>query len=109
MPERDGPDPPEPGDAEDGELDPDLVELPLEDVLDLHGFAPRDVAEIVAEYLDRAHAAGFDGVRLIHGRGVGVQRERVRALLARDPRVASFGDAPGGAGGWGATIVRFRR
>jgi dsDNA-specific endonuclease/ATPase MutS2 len=107
--ERDRPDPPDLPDAEGGGADPELVELPLEDVLDLHGFAPRDVAEIVADYLDRAHAAGFEGVRLIHGRGVGVQRERVRSLLARDARVASFGDAPGGAGGWGATIVRFRR
>ena len=99
------------GSTEDDEPagEPAPVELPLEDVLDLHGFLPRDVAEIVADYLDRAWAAGFAGVRLIHGRGVGVQRERVRALLARDPRVAEYGDAPGEAGGWGATVVRFRR
>ena len=89
--------------------DAETVEVPLEDVLDLHGFLPRDLPEIVTDYLDRAWAAGFAGVRLIHGRGVGVQRERVRALLARDPRVAGFGDAPGEAGGWGATIVSFRR
>jgi dsDNA-specific endonuclease/ATPase MutS2 len=98
-------------DEDDGEaLDADsVVELPLEDVLDLHSFAPRDVEEVVRGYLDDAWAAGFPGVRLIHGKGVGVRREAVRKLLARDARVASFGDAPIGGGSWGATIVTFRR
>jgi dsDNA-specific endonuclease/ATPase MutS2 len=98
----------------DSEVEPDLeagsvVELPLTDVLDLHGFRPGEMADVVRTYLDAAHAAGFAGVRLIHGRGIGVQRAAVRALLERDPRVASFGDAPGEAGGWGATVVVFRR
>jgi len=84
------------------------VELPLEDVLDLHGFLPRDVRDVVAGYLDAAWAAGFTAVRLIHGKGVGVQREAVRSLLAADPRVASYADAPGEHGGWGATVVAFR-
>ena len=84
-----------------------VVELPLEDVLDLHGFPPRDVLEIVRGYLDDALAAGFEGVRVIHGKGLGVQRDAVRALLAGDPRVASFGDAPEHQGGRGATVVRF--
>ena len=84
------------------------VELPLTDVLDLHGFAPRDVAEIVRTYLDDAWRAGFRALRIVHGRGIGVQRETVRALLARDPRVASFRDAPGEHGGWGATVVELR-
>ncbi|MBP9144408.1 MAG: Smr/MutS family protein [Thermoanaerobaculia bacterium] len=86
-----------------------VVELPLEDVLDLHGFPPRAVREIVLGYLDDAVAAGFPAVRIVHGRGMGVQREAVRALLARDGRVAEFSDASPAQGGRGATLVRFRR
>jgi DNA-nicking Smr family endonuclease len=85
-----------------------VVEVPFGDVLDLHGFPPRALKEIVLDYLDRAHAAGLHHVRIIHGRGIGVQRETVRALLARDPRVLAFGDAPAGHGGRGATIVDLR-
>jgi dsDNA-specific endonuclease/ATPase MutS2 len=81
------------------------VRLPIEDAIDLHAFAPRDVKDVVASYLKAAHDAGFREVRIIHGRGIGVQREAVRALLARDPHVSSFADAPPGRGGWGATIV----
>jgi dsDNA-specific endonuclease/ATPase MutS2 len=84
----------------------DPVELPIEDALDLHAFAPRDVSDLVMHYLDEAHAKGFREVRLIHGRGIGVQREIVRAVLARHPKVAGYADAPAGRGGWGATIVR---
>jgi len=87
---------------------PDLVELPITDTLDLHTFPPRDVADLVSEWLGEAHAAGFREVRIIHGRGIGVQREIVRGVLARDPRVAEFADAPPDAGGWGATRVRLR-
>jgi dsDNA-specific endonuclease/ATPase MutS2 len=98
------------GDDEGIEGGPEeIVEIPVTDVLDLHGFRPRDVLDAVATYLDEAFAAGFSGVRLIHGKGIGVQREAVRKLLAADPRIASFGDAPLGGGGWGATIVTFRR
>jgi DNA-nicking Smr family endonuclease len=86
-----------------------VVELPLEDVLDLHGFPPRNVREIVLGYLDDAVAAGYSAVRIVHGRGVGVQRDAVRALLARDPRVEEFADAPEPHGGKGATVVRLRR
>jgi dsDNA-specific endonuclease/ATPase MutS2 len=88
------------GDPADG-----VVELPIEDVLDLHGFLPREVADVVRSYLDAAFAAGLRRVRLIHGKGIGVQRAAVRALLARDPRVVAFGDLPGEQGGWGATWV----
>ena len=83
------------------------VVLPIEDRLDLHAFHPRDVRSVVEAYLDEARAAGFREVRLIHGRGVGVQREIVRSLLARRGDVAEFFDAPPERGGWGATIVRF--
>ena len=82
--------------------------IPIEDALDLHAFAPRDVASVVADYLDAAHARGFTEVRLIHGRGVGVQRRIVRSVLAAHPLVAGFADAPPERGGWGATLVRLR-
>jgi dsDNA-specific endonuclease/ATPase MutS2 len=91
----------------DGDADPQAeVVLPAQDWLDLHAFQPRDVRSVVEAYLEQALGAGFGEVRLIHGRGIGVQRETVRALLARHPAVASFGDAPPERGGWGATIVR---
>jgi len=82
--------------------------IPIEDALDLHSFAPRDVASVVAEYLEAAAQHGFDEVRLIHGRGIGTQRQIVRAVLARHPRVAGFGDAPLERGGWGATLVKLK-
>ena len=81
------------------------LELAIEDVLDLHSFLPRDVPNLVRDYLDAAHEAGLRQLRIIHGRGRGVQRETVRTLLERDPRVVDFGDAPLEAGGWGATWV----
>jgi dsDNA-specific endonuclease/ATPase MutS2 len=82
--------------------------VPVEEALDLHAFQPRDVPDVVRDYLDAAVACGLREVRLIHGRGTGFQRERVRAVLAADPRVESFGDAPPGRGHWGATVVRLR-
>lgn len=85
-----------------------IVEIPLGDVLDLHGFPPRDVLAIVTDWLDQVHAAGIRAVRIIHGKGIGVQREAVRKLLARDPRVASYGDAPAEHGGRGATVATLR-
>jgi DNA-nicking Smr family endonuclease len=84
------------------------VELPITDVLDLHSFRPAEVADVVREYLDAAWEKGLRELRIIHGRGIGMQRQTVRTLLARDPRVAGFGDAPAEAGGWGATWVRLR-
>lgn len=95
-------------DEDDAEL-PELVVVETGDEMDLHGFAPEQIAEVAREYLDSAWTRGYRTVRLIHGRGVGVQRERIRALLARDPRVLWFGDAASGDGGWGATVVEFRR
>ena len=88
--------------------DDEPVPLPIEDALDLHPFAPRDVASVVEEYLIEAAARGFREVRVIHGRGIGVQREIVRGVLGRHPLVESFADAPPERGGWGATIVRLR-
>jgi len=87
---------------------PELVELPIEDSLDLHPFAPSEIVSVVEDYLAEAQEAGFEEVRLIHGRGIGVQRERVRSLLDRHPGVLSYADAPPEGGGWGATIARLR-
>jgi DNA-nicking Smr family endonuclease len=85
-----------------------VVEIPITDVLDLHSFRPPEVADVVKEYLDAAYARGLRALRIVHGKGIGVQRETVRTLLARDARVEAFGDAPLEAGGWGATWVRLR-
>ena len=92
-------------DVDDPERDLTELDLPIEDVLDLHSFLPKDVPNVVRDYLDAAHEAGFRQLRIIHGRGLGVQRGIVRTLLERDPRVVDFGDAPLEAGGWGATWV----
>jgi DNA-nicking Smr family endonuclease len=72
----------------------DPVHLPIEPELDLHAFAPDDIPSLVEEYVIAAHAAGFREVRLIHGRGRGIQRARVQAILDRLPLVAEFWDAP---------------
>jgi DNA-nicking Smr family endonuclease len=94
--------------TEAGEPDGEPVRVPIEDALDLHAFTPRDVASVVEEYLAAARERGFREVRLIHGRGIGVQRSIVHALLSRHPLVSSFADAPPEHGGWGATVVRLR-
>jgi dsDNA-specific endonuclease/ATPase MutS2 len=79
------------------------IHIPIEREIDLHAFAPRDIASVVAEYIDAAAAAGFDQVRLVHGRGRGVQRGIVQAALERHPRVVSFHDD--GDAHLGATIA----
>ncbi|WP_438018845.1 Smr/MutS family protein [Sorangium sp. So ce315] len=83
----------------------DIVVMPIEDAIDLHTFAPRDVASVVEEYLHEAQQRGFREVRIIHGRGKGVQRQIVRSVLSRHPVVDGFRDAPASRGGWGATVV----
>ncbi len=89
-------------------MDDDPIRIPITDVFDLHSVPPRDVKPIVEEYLEEAHRLGLRALRIIHGRGIGVQREIVRAVLSRTPFVESFGDAPAEAGGWGATVVNLR-
>lgn len=81
------------------------VEIPITDTLDLHPFQPKEVRDVAREYLLEARALGFRQVRLIHGRGIGVQRERVRSLLGELDFVEAFHDADGSGGGWGATVV----
>ena len=87
---------------------PEPVEIEITDIFDLHTIPPRDVKRVVEEYLELAREKGFRSVRIIHGKGIGVQREMVRAILARTPFVFDWTDAPPDAGGLGATIVRFR-
>jgi DNA-nicking Smr family endonuclease len=81
------------------------IELSVTDVLDLHAFAPRDAKTAVEAYLEQAHRLGLTALRIIHGRGIGVQREMVRSVVSKTPYVLHFSDAPGDAGGWGATLV----
>jgi DNA-nicking Smr family endonuclease len=88
--------------------DDEPVRIPITDVFDLHSVPPRDVRAVVEEYLIEAHRMGFRALRIIHGRGIGVQREMVRAVLARTPFVKEYGDAPAEAGGWGATLITLR-
>jgi len=85
---------------------PEPVEIEITDVFDLHTIPPRDVKRVVAEYLLLAREKGFKVVRIIHGKGIGVQRETVRSILARTDFVFDWTDAPPEAGGLGATIVR---
>jgi dsDNA-specific endonuclease/ATPase MutS2 len=85
--------------------DDEPFRIEIGDVFDLHTVPPRDVEGVVEAYLEEARERGFTAIRLIHGRGIGVQREVVRKVLQRTPFVVSFCDAPLEAGGWGATIA----
>jgi dsDNA-specific endonuclease/ATPase MutS2 len=94
---------------DDEDFDPEaVVEVPITDELDLHAFAPRDVADVVRSYLEAAIERGFAEVRIVHGKGVGVQREIVHNVLRGHPAVAGFTLADGRRGGWGATVVKLR-
>lgn len=84
---------------------PDPVEIPLTDELDLHCFQPREVGSLVNEYLRAAREAGFQQVRIIHGKGTGTLRETVHALLRKNEGVHGFSLGDSGSGGWGATRV----
>jgi DNA-nicking Smr family endonuclease len=88
--------------------DDDPIAIPITDSIDLHPFAARDVRDVALEYLVSARAKGFRQVRLIHGRGAGVQRRIIRSLLASLDWVEAFHDADPGGGGWGATVVLLR-
>lgn len=89
----------------DASDDGEVAVVEIEDSIDLHGFQPRDIPSVVEEYLFAAAERGFREVRLIHGRGQGVQRARVRQVLAAHPLVLEVHNAPGNRGGWGATLV----
>jgi dsDNA-specific endonuclease/ATPase MutS2 len=81
------------------------VRIPITSVFDLHAVPAREVKPVLEAYLEEARRLGLRALRIIHGKGIGVQREIVRSVLARTPFVASFRDAPAEAGGWGATVV----
>ena len=87
---------------------PEPFEMEITDTLDLHAFAPRDVKLVTEAYLAEAHQKGFKVVRIIHGRGIGVQRETVRSILAETEFVKSFKNAPEFSSGQGATIAEFK-
>lgn len=92
----------------ENETEPGSVAIPIEDALDLHFIAPRDVPVVVEEYLWEASAAGFAEVRIIHGKGIGVQRRRVASVLEKHPVVISYQLAAADRGHYGATIARLR-
>ena len=86
---------------------PEPVDIEITDSLDLHSFLPRETRAVVEAYLPEAHKKGFKVVRIIHGKGVGVQREIVRKVLEETDFVRAFKTAPEFSGSWGATIVEF--
>jgi dsDNA-specific endonuclease/ATPase MutS2 len=88
--------------------DEEPIRIPITDTFDLHTVQPKEVEAVVEAYLEEAHRLGIESLRLIHGRGIGVQREIVRAVLIRTPFVVAFQDAPPELGGWGATVVTLK-
>jgi DNA-nicking Smr family endonuclease len=85
------------------------VKIDIEDVLDLHTFKPSDVPDLLEDYIIECVKAGIFSLRIIHGKGKGVQKKRVRKLLKINPKVKSFQDAPPEAGGWGTTLVELKK
>jgi DNA-nicking Smr family endonuclease len=81
------------------------VRIPIEDVLDLHTYSPKEIPNLLHDYLEECGKTGIQSIRIIHGKGAGILKERVRSVLKKMPLVASFKDAPPEAGGWGATVV----
>lgn len=84
------------------------VELEITDSIDLHSFAPRDIKSVVETYLEEARKKGFKIVRIIHGKGIGVQRETVRKVLSETDFVESYKNAPEFSGNTGATVVKIK-
>jgi DNA-nicking Smr family endonuclease len=84
------------------------VVLPIEDSIDLHAFAPKDIPSVVEAYLEAARERGLREVRIIHGRGKGVQKERVRQVLGHSEHVEHFEEATPDRGGYGATVVKLK-
>lgn len=84
---------------------PEPVEIEITDSFDLHSFSPKEIRAVVEAYLAEAHKEGFGIVRIIHGKGVGIQREIVRQVLSETDFVKTFKNAPEFSGSWGATIA----
>ncbi len=93
----------------DTTTDQEPIVFPIDGVLDLHTFSPKEVADLLEDYVAECLKIGIYDLRIIHGKGKGILRDRVRKILARHPLVESFSEAPLEAGGWGATLVRLRR
>ena len=91
----------------DNEIPP--VHIPITDELDLHTFRPAEVSDLLDDYFDECIARGILSVRIIHGKGTGALKKRVRSILDRHPLVKTYTDAPANAGGWGATRVELAR
>ncbi len=85
------------------------VVVPIDGILDLHTFAPGELGRLLPDYIEACLESSIFDLRIIHGKGKGVMRARVRALLEKDPHVESLSEAPGDAGGWGATIVKLKK
>ena len=86
----------------------DIIAVPIEDSIDLHTFQPREVKDLLDDYLQAAMEKGFREVVVIHGKGTGVLRERVHGVLRKHPLVAGFKQAETDRGGWGATVVQLK-
>lgn len=95
-------------DSDDSPFESPVV-VPIQDFIDLHAFQPKDIPSIVEEYLEQCIKAGFHEVRIIHGKGTGVQQKIVRSVLQKHPAAISFQDAPPEAGCWGATVVVLKK
>jgi DNA-nicking Smr family endonuclease len=87
----------------------DPVDYPIDGTLDLHQFQPSEVKPVVEEYIRACLERGILQLRIVHGKGIGVQREIVRSILERHPNVISFHHEEGSGGGWGATVVDLRK
>jgi DNA-nicking Smr family endonuclease len=85
------------------------IHIPIEDVLDLHTFRPRDIPDLLQEYFSECIKAGIFHVRVIHGKGKGIQKRRVHQILDKHPLVRRYTDAPPEAGGWGATLAELKK
>jgi dsDNA-specific endonuclease/ATPase MutS2 len=83
-------------------------EYPVDGTLDLHQFRPGEIKDVVKAYIEECLDRGIMSVRIVHGKGIGVQREIVRSLLDSHPNVASYRQEGGSGGGWGATVVDLR-
>ena len=84
------------------------VKIPIQDILDLHTFNPKDLPDLLVDYFEACIDAGIFSIRIVHGKGQGILRKRVQGLLDKNSMVESFQDAPPEAGGWGATLVELK-
>ena len=82
--------------------------MPIEDILDLHTFKPKDIPDLLVDYFESCINEGIYSVRIVHGKGRGILKKRVQGLLKKNLMVKSFQDAPPEAGGWGATLVELK-